>query len=298
MPKYRKLSTRVLESHSFDCLPNDTAKLLWVLLPLVMSRDGTFPAHLHLIVSRVFPLRDDVTEQQVQDALDIMYEQDMIRYYKVDDRLYFWMPKWVDYQGDCTREADSPYPPVPQTIVNGSRPSRDQLMNMSCSVFSIQYSDSLSPENGDNHEPETPPTESETPPTEPAPVANDPLPFDDTAIEPVEIAPEPGPMCNVQFDTPQSQALLARLRANAVAKGHAPPQRFGSLEQKAAWVELETRLTASELDARVERALRKGITGLSRIIAYISAFKSDEKSVTTLDRSNKKLSQLMERGIT
>jgi len=291
MPKYRKLSARVLESFSFNDLPSDFAKLLWVLLPLVMSREGTFPAYPMLVISRVFPMRRDVSEDQVQQALDCYAEHDMIRYYEAYGRAYFWMPNWSTYQGDCSREAESPYPPVPENVVNGSRLSRDQLTNGSRSVFSIQMqyaNTTTSPQNGgdgDDH------GETETP-----------LPFDDDGDDdpPDDDPPPAKPSVTVQFDTPGSKALHARLSANALALGRNPPKRFGSLEQKAAWLKIEDNLPLDELDKAIEQALERGVTALPRLVPYLEKVSNQKGKVKTdpqLDHTVAKLEELFARGV-
>lgn len=112
MPKYRKLYTRVLESSDFNSLETDFEKLTWVLLPLVVCREGRGIFNGTWLKSKLYPLNSNVTEDDVLQAMREFEERGMIRgYYDLpSDRRYFQLVNWFDYQGNTSREAESPYP--------------------------------------------------------------------------------------------------------------------------------------------------------------------------------------------
>lgn len=143
MPKYRKLHTKLTESFDFAEMPDDFTRLMWVMLPLTASRDGTLPAHTTLIMSKLFPLRKDVESEQVQAALDWYAAHDMIRYYDADGRRYLWIVNFAHYQGVTTKEAESEYPPIPDELRTNSGLAREQRESSASTdaVFSIQYAD-------------------------------------------------------------------------------------------------------------------------------------------------------------
>lgn len=154
MPRYRKLHTKLCESYDFNDMPDDFTRLLWVMLPLQMSREGTIPADAVLIRAKVFPLRRDVSCDQIDAALEWFAERDMIRFYEVNGRRYLWATNFAKYQGNTTRESDSDYPPPPEQWPQDAEPAQDhasdnsratheQVVSKSSTdaVCSMQYAD-------------------------------------------------------------------------------------------------------------------------------------------------------------
>ena len=99
MPQYRKLWTKTVYSFDVDDMPDDFTRLLWVLLPLGLSSEGTCPRHTNYIRSKLFPLRKDVTDKMVWDGLTFFAERDMIRFYQDNGRDYLFMTNFFRYQG-------------------------------------------------------------------------------------------------------------------------------------------------------------------------------------------------------
>lgn len=114
MPRYRKLYTKISESLDFNDMPDDFTRLLWILLLTVVDRDGRSIDNATLIKSKAFPLREDVTTEQVQRALDWYANRKMICRYQVGGRKYFYIPTFSHYQGDTSKEAESELPPPPE----------------------------------------------------------------------------------------------------------------------------------------------------------------------------------------
>ena len=115
MATWRKLHTKTVESMDLDEMPDDFTRLLWLMLPLKLCREGRGVDSPAWVRSNIFPLRDDVTLDAVHGAMDWYAAHDMIVRYEVDDRHFFHVPTWTKYQGNTEREAESIYPAPPTT---------------------------------------------------------------------------------------------------------------------------------------------------------------------------------------
>jgi len=113
MPQYRKLYVKIVESLDVNDMPDDFTRLLWVLLPLALCREGRGIDNPRWLQSRLFPLRADVTAEQIQAAFNWLCERGMVVRFADHDRNYFYLPNWTRYQGNTEREAPSNYPPPP-----------------------------------------------------------------------------------------------------------------------------------------------------------------------------------------
>lgn len=132
MPQWRKLHTKVTESLDFNEMPDDLTRLVWVLLPLGLDREGRSLDNASLVKARLMPLRDDVPTAQVAAALDWYASRGMIVRYQADGHSYFYVPTFRHYQGNTSREAESTYPEPPaEDSVTESPPTHDQLMTNS-----------------------------------------------------------------------------------------------------------------------------------------------------------------------
>jgi hypothetical protein len=154
MPQWRKLWTKALDSDDVNDMPDDFTRLLWLMLPLVLDREGRIADKAALVRSRVFPLRNDVSLEAVDAALEWYAERGMIRRYCVDGRRYLFIPTWHKHQGPCEREAESNYPAPPEVEPSAklfsewpdldmtsskdeSRPTQDLLMTNSCTEVEV-----------------------------------------------------------------------------------------------------------------------------------------------------------------
>lgn len=111
MPKYRKLHVKTTESLDINDMPDDFTRLLWVLLPLGLCREGRGLDNQTWIKSKIFPLREDISNGMISDAFDWYESRGMLIRYEVDKRNYFFLPAFHDYQGVTLREKESDYPP-------------------------------------------------------------------------------------------------------------------------------------------------------------------------------------------
>jgi len=176
MPQWRKLHTKAVESFDIQEMPDDFTRLLWIMLPLKLCKEGRGVDSSSWVKSMVMPMRDDVSCKQVGAALDWFADHGMIERYAVDGRGYFYIVTWHEYQS-TDREADSPYPPPPgwesmkvaeaavdedyekELVTTHSGPTQDLLKSKSRLDIEIDLdSDSENPPEGAGA-PATPPPE-------------------------------------------------------------------------------------------------------------------------------------------
>lgn len=134
MPLWRKLHVKTVDSLDINDMPDDFTRLLWVLLPTQLDRCGRGIDNGAWVRSKVFPLREDVTNVMVESAMSWYARRGMIERYEDGDRPYFWIPTWHIYQGVTKKEAASnrpapsayldPDPPRPK-VAPGSRLGQD-----------------------------------------------------------------------------------------------------------------------------------------------------------------------------
>jgi hypothetical protein len=145
MPRYRKLHVKTTESLDINDMPDDFTRLMWVLMPLGLCREGRGIDNPAWLKSKLFPLRSetDVTREMICSAMAWYEQRGMIRRYVVNGRPYFQVPTFHTYQGNTTREAETNYPPPPEETAQDSRPTQDLLTTNSSSdaVCNIQYTD-------------------------------------------------------------------------------------------------------------------------------------------------------------
>ena len=130
MPTWRKLHTKVTRSLDVNDMPDDFTRLLWVLLPLRLDGDGRSLDNASFVKAGTMPLREDVSTEQVQDALDWFAAHGMIERYESDGRQYFYLPTFEDYQGSrkSRRESASDYPDPPTDCTHDSRTTHAEVM--------------------------------------------------------------------------------------------------------------------------------------------------------------------------
>lgn len=131
MPKYRKLHVKATVSEDINEMPDDFHRLLWVMLPLGLDREGRALDNPAFVKARVMPLRNDVTHEMIEAALSWFAARGMIERYQVNGRRYFWTPTFEHYQGDTKRESPSEYPAPPDPCSEISRPTRDLVASRS-----------------------------------------------------------------------------------------------------------------------------------------------------------------------
>jgi hypothetical protein len=131
MPQWRKLHTKIVESLDFHEMPDDFVRLVWLLLPLGVDREGRALDNASLVKSHIMPLRDDVALDDIERALSWFAEHGMIKRYQVNGRAYFLIPTFRRYQGNTTKEAASQYPAPIDLVQSESRASQDLVQSES-----------------------------------------------------------------------------------------------------------------------------------------------------------------------
>ena len=158
MPQYRKFHVKTTESLDINDMPDDFYRLLWVMLPLGLCREGRGINNPSWIKSKIMPLRNDVTPDMVEDAMDWFAARGMIVRYEVKNRSYFYIPTFKKYQGNTTKEAESIYPPPPKELQTNSRVTPDlvSLNDEDIDIASASTSESESESESSNGKSEQP----------------------------------------------------------------------------------------------------------------------------------------------
>lgn len=133
MPRWRKLHVKATESLDLNDMPDDFHRLLWVMLPLGLDREGRGLDNAGWVKAKIMPLRTDVTPDLVESALIWYAERGMIQRYQVEGRSYFWVPTFAQYQGNTQREAESEYPAPPDQGESPAIPTHELLVSKSIS---------------------------------------------------------------------------------------------------------------------------------------------------------------------
>ena len=141
MPRYRKLHVKTVESLDINDMPDDFTRLLWVLLPLALCSQGRGLNNPAWLKSKLFPLRQDINQDTITEAVSWFVQRGMVVPYSVKGRDYFYVPTFHKYQGNTTREAASDYPPpepvageidsTHDKVTTDSRQSREEVKAMS-----------------------------------------------------------------------------------------------------------------------------------------------------------------------
>jgi hypothetical protein len=126
MPKYRQLHLKILDSVDVNEMPDDFTRLTWVLLALILDSCGRGVDNPAWIRSKMYPLRDDISLDQIRTAIDWFGNHKMIQRYSVAGRNYFCIPTWPLYQTGTDREAPSSIP-APEPLPTPSEPAPDPL---------------------------------------------------------------------------------------------------------------------------------------------------------------------------
>jgi hypothetical protein len=161
MPQYRKLHGKIRDSDDVNEMPDDFTRLLWTWLILVLDREGRGIYNAQWIRSKVFPLRQDVTNERVSSAMEWYRSRDMLVVYTSKSRDYFFVPSFHEYQGDTKKEAVSVLPgPDPDLLRTYSRPTPDQTQRKSSTdLDSDSNADANTNADADSKDEELPPSE-------------------------------------------------------------------------------------------------------------------------------------------
>jgi hypothetical protein len=112
---------------------------------VVVDSEGRAIDNTSWIKSKMFPLRTDVSNKQIEEALVWLDKKNMIRRYQVSGRNYFHVVTFKDYQTGTEREAKSVLP-APDELKSNSRVTPEQLASCSTATVyeSVNESESVS----------------------------------------------------------------------------------------------------------------------------------------------------------
>jgi hypothetical protein len=96
MTKRRMIHDCIWQSESFSALTY-RQRLLWIGLITTADDQGRGRAHPGLIRAAVFPY-DVISQDEIQDDLDAIGAAGMVLIYQVDDKLYYQVLNWWEYQ--------------------------------------------------------------------------------------------------------------------------------------------------------------------------------------------------------
>lgn len=143
MARYRKLHVKAVESLDINDMPDDFTRLLWLMLPLGLDREGRGLDNSSWVKAKVMPLRGDVMLAMIEGALAWYAKRGMIVRYKVAGRAYFLVPSWHKYQGATDKEAASEYP-EPQELVESNSGVSPELVESNSASDADSYSNAHS----------------------------------------------------------------------------------------------------------------------------------------------------------
>jgi len=112
MPKYRQIHTKITESYDVAEMPGFFATTLWMLFFVILDSEGRGYDKPSWIRSEAFPMREDVTNEMITEAMNWFSDRGMIERYELDGRKYFRIPptKWQYYQPSAYKESPSVIP--------------------------------------------------------------------------------------------------------------------------------------------------------------------------------------------
>jgi hypothetical protein len=120
MPKYRQLHVKIIDSFDFNEMPDDFCRVTWMLLPIIVDREGRGIFSMAWLRSKIYPMREDVTTGALQAAFDWYINRGMIVTYQVENKSYFYIPTFRTYQSGTNKEAASVLPAPPDLLQSKS----------------------------------------------------------------------------------------------------------------------------------------------------------------------------------
>ncbi|WP_233866710.1 hypothetical protein [Paraburkholderia adhaesiva] len=126
MPRSRTVKGGFFRSPDIQHTPVD-CRLLFISLWTQADRDGRLEDLPSKIRDEAFPYDFDITEQHVDDLLNILDHRDLILRYVVEGRPLIFITKWKTHQHPHPKEAKSELAPPPDPPAN-ARQSRVQFI--------------------------------------------------------------------------------------------------------------------------------------------------------------------------
>lgn len=127
MPQYRQLHLKILDSYDVAEMPDDSCRFFWVTLPLVLDSEGRGIDNPAWLRSKLYPIRDDITLDQISGWMDWLAGRGMITRYEVGGRGYFYATKFKTYQRGTEKEAKSVLPAPFDLLSTNSGATQEQV---------------------------------------------------------------------------------------------------------------------------------------------------------------------------
>jgi hypothetical protein len=127
MAKGRILSATISESEKVADLPNDTARLLYTWLQPHADDLGFLPRSARTIKAKVFPMRDDVTIDQVEEYLQAMIHGEgthLLSEHEIDGKQFLRILGFWEHQK--LRKDRCPMTIIPNNLTGDSKEQWDQ----------------------------------------------------------------------------------------------------------------------------------------------------------------------------
>ena len=132
MPKYRQLHTKMVDSYDIASMPDGFTRFFYLTLIVVLDSAGRAIDNPAWLRSKAFPLREDVTIEQIKRAMDHFEEKKLIVRYQVNGNGYFYCPSFLALQTGLENEMKSTLPaPTPKLVGSNSEPTPKQVESYS-----------------------------------------------------------------------------------------------------------------------------------------------------------------------
>jgi hypothetical protein len=144
MPKYRQLHTKIIDSFDFNEMPDDFHRVTWILLTVIVDSAGRGIDNPSWVRSRMYPLREDVSCDQIRAVMDWFESRKMIMRYKIGGKSYFYIPTFKTYQTGTEREAQSVLPAPQYKVQTNSGVIQEEVKSNSLTYASASVNESES----------------------------------------------------------------------------------------------------------------------------------------------------------
>ena len=135
MPKYRQLHTKLVDSQDIADMPDDFTRLLYLTFIVILDSGGKAIDNPAWIRSKAFPLREDVTLEQIKTAMDWYEQRGQIVRYEIGGKKYFICPKFIELQSGLEKELKSNIPnPPAESLRSNSGITLESLRSQSVSI--------------------------------------------------------------------------------------------------------------------------------------------------------------------
>ena len=122
------------------CVSGSLEKLSWfeevMFYRLIVSCDdyGRYDGRTVVIKNRLFPLKDELTLQEVETALGNLTNQGLVKFYEAEGSRYLYLPTWAAHQN--VRAKRSKYPEPESTCIQ----MRADAPGIQSNTVSVSYS--------------------------------------------------------------------------------------------------------------------------------------------------------------